>query len=611
MELRGRLMASQERLSLDGLMLRLGENVAEGRFSIGADGGAIDGELTLDIPDSARFAPAFPPALTPDGILSGAVSISGTTGEPRIEASFQGGPLRLGDRWLDRVSARGSLEDAELHIDQLQIQRGNGTLSLTGQYRVDDGTYTARLDGRQLRLRDLVGDNPNALPVQGALSLAFEGSGTLDSPGGAGRVSIDRVVWAQRDLGPVTAQIDLGEGELRATLSLPELHTHVEGVVGLFEDRTFEVTGDVAGLDLSRLLNTQDDIPEVTGTLSATLDATGDGRNWSTVAARLDLRQFEGYIGDAQFSLVNPSTVDYRDDTVRTDAFALSVGGSRLVLDGGLGRTDPGRLDMELVGDLADFVELARVVGADIGAAGDLVMEGSVRAQARASGTFAELDVTADLEVSQATLGFDGHPPVTNLDFRATYGDALLRLTRLRTVWQGAQVTADGRVPVALLVDELPESLLGNGPPSPLSLHVEVDSITPAALSGYLDESTLADLGGEVSATIDLESDELTLHALRGTVDCSARHHHACGHPSGPAPRDTIRDCRWPGPCSRVRLGQRRGLRHAGRHRRPRQRGSAGPHGDRRAGPARALGVHGHRGNRGTCAPHRQRPGES
>lgn len=521
--LAGSLAASPEDVSLNDMVVRLGENAADGRGSLNLDDGVVDGDLRLDFANLSAFAPLLPDAIAPDGALTGRISISGTTDEPHLQASFEGSRLDLGGRHLDQVLARIGLVGTELSLAQLFVQQGDGTLDVKGRYQIDSGAYTAELDGRQLRLSDLLGpDGPEeASPVEGVMNLTFAGSGTLESPGGTGRASIDQLVWSQRELGPLAAQLTLAEGGLRAIVELPAMRSRLEGALGLSpEDRSFDVTGEVAGLDLSQFQLAQADLPSLTGTLSAALTATGDSGDWSNVTGRVDLLALDGSIGDTPFALLAPATVDYRDEALRTDGFALSLSGSRLRIDGELPRADPGRFNLSLDGDLADFVALTRlsVSGDAAEAVADLDMTGAIRAQALVVGTLEQLEITADLDVEAASILAGAQPPVQDLNLRATYENAVLTLEGLGATWQGAQVSARGRLPVTLLVDELPGRLGPSAPSGPVHLEVDVTSITPEALTGFLDADTLADLGGELAVSIDIESDELTLESLRGAL---------------------------------------------------------------------------------------------
>ena len=108
----------------------------------------------------------------------------------------------------------------------------------------------------------------------------------------------------------------------------------------------------------------------------------------------------------------------------------------------------------------------------------------------------------------------------SGLTARGSLQDGVVRMDTLTGYWQGASIDGAGVVPLRLMAQWLPASVLEALPPSPgvAMVRLRVDHLTAAAVSPWLSPETATELDGTMTFTIEGEADRLELAAFKGTL---------------------------------------------------------------------------------------------
>ena len=251
---------------------------------------------------------------------------------------------------------------------------------------------------------------------------------------------------------------------------------------------------------------------------STTLNATIVGSLATLVDTTVEvtLQQFAGRLGSVPISLQQPSvTLSYGPRGLILDETAFDIGESVVEFAGRLMPDGTGILTTHMRGGTDDLRAVFSAIADTQEWLTDVELAGMFTLDATASGPLDAPVVSGRLQVNDGRVSLGDQPPLDQIDLQASYGDGLVALDRLSAMLQGASVRASGMAPLGLWSNRVPTA---PSPEDPARLRVEVESLTPATLAGYLDDATVAQLDGLVNATVVLESDAPTLDAVRATL---------------------------------------------------------------------------------------------
>ena len=520
MRLLARVHATTSRVEVPAVELRAGANLVEGSLVVDLAGEALDGEWRGDLPALGELAATLPERWRPSGAATLSGRVGGTFARPVAEAAIVASNLDVAGQRVDRLEARARLVGPTLEVESFEAaQPTGGRLSASGRYDLDTGRYAVKLRGSDLRASSIPGTaDADAVPLDVAGDIQFEGEGAADRPSGRGTLELRRLAWAGADLGPTRATVTLTEGVATVEAVAGEIDAVLQGTVALFAPRAFDLTGGLADADLARLYRlVSTDEPHIGGIVSLGITASGRLDELADVTAVIDLQRFEARHEEGTLALARPAAVRYENSTLTAEAVELRAGGTSLTLSSSLTREEAGgRLDLRLDGDLADLRPFVPALADREG----LEMSGVIALRATATGSLDRPEVTADLTVQDGHVAVAGLPPARALGFSAAYRDGVLDLTGVRGVWQGAVIVGSGRVPARILEPWLPESYLDTLPAGDATARVtmRVAPITRAALEPWVKPETLAQLDVAIGATLTLEADRPEIDGLRGDL---------------------------------------------------------------------------------------------
>src|SRR6185436_13566930 len=148
--------------------------------------------------------------------------------------------------------------------------------------------------------------------------------------------------------------------------------------------------------------------------------------------------------------------------------------------------------------------------------------EGTVTLDAIVRGTLDHPQPNGTLTVRSPSLAYATVPAVTDLVLNAGIDPTLIRLRTFTARWQGALIGGDGELPWRLVAGASPRlaAWLRALPPEPARarLAIRADNVTQAALNGLVAPERLREIQGNVSASIAVDADGLSLDAVRATA---------------------------------------------------------------------------------------------
>jgi autotransporter translocation and assembly factor TamB len=232
--------------------IRWREQTATARGAIGLTGPTRPLNLTANVQGadlSTVLAGLGRPDIPAQGTISVAATVGGTVESPDANLTVTGTNLQAYNEPLGNLSAQARLQNRVLQVDQLRLDKQEGSLTATGSYNLDTKAYTVEADGRNLHLRQLT--LPNGIPVRGEVNLSAKGSGTIDNPNLAMQLDIDNLQVREDSIGSVDASVNVAGQQANIEAKAPGYNLEVKAVAGTKDPypTTFEIA--LNGADLS------------------------------------------------------------------------------------------------------------------------------------------------------------------------------------------------------------------------------------------------------------------------------------------------------------------------------------------------------------------------
>jgi outer membrane protein assembly factor BamA/autotransporter translocation and assembly factor TamB len=495
------------------------------------DNPSLSGRIEATLPALAQLRVGASPNLQPSGVLNLSGNVSGTVRSPAVDGLLTGEALAIAGQRADRLDASFDLHGGTVRVERLVLTQPAGRLTANGQYDTQTGAILAVATASNLVVNPVPGTQPGEVlvPVAGKLNGEFQLTGTIADPQGSGQLTLDDTRAAERDIGRVSTRLTLGDHQLRAAFELPDLST--TGTASLALGATaggrqaggFALDTQTTDADLARLaarLQLTLSAP-VTGAGSVAAHVEGVRSDLAHARTTVNLQRLEAVVGNVAVRSTEPGRASYDGRTldVAGVSFGIGTGGrSQLRVAGRLGSDGGGTLTATLDGQAGDLQQLALVFLPAESFASRLQIDGRVHADLRAPGTFDRPAFAAEASLDEGRISVIGQPQAATVVARVSYDAGLVKLSRLDAAWQAATLTATGDIPIALVAPKAPAWIGGGQSPAQATgrLQARFDSVTPAVLAPFVDASTMAQLGGLVSGTLELDADRPTLAAIRG-----------------------------------------------------------------------------------------------
>ena len=538
--------ATTDRIAIGDLRAELASNILQGQGAIALATGALSGSATGLVPDVGRLIGPSAGDWEPQGSLRLETTLGGTLRSPTLDGRLDARAVRVAGQPAASVAAHLRLVNHALAVDELTLdQSGGGRLSLTGQYDLARKRYVLDTDARDLviepvttvgtALRPPAEPAPSNIRVPIGARLAFQlhGQGSLASPQLAGAVDLARLTWGTYHIGAAHVGIDVGGGRAVTRLEVPAVHGTATATLGL-DPRTFDLDASLAAADLSTLLRSTGpagpadsasplaadaSARNVHGTATVHARAAGRFDNLAAATADLELRLTDASVAGLDVRADRPVHIRYADRQLLADDVVLGVGASTVSVTGHLG-ADPSAsasLRAALVGTLSDFDPLVQMVSNGKGPQ----VSGSIDLGMEVGGSLSAPDFSGALSLTDASVGVSRWPPVSQIALQSSFNAGVLEIQSAGAEWQGARLTASGRLPIAVLGrDKLPTLLRASIPAGPATARAElrVASATPTMLAPFLGADTLAQVDGRVDLNAVVETTALDLASVVADV---------------------------------------------------------------------------------------------
>lgn len=386
---RARVEASRDRVSVTDIDLVRGSARVGGGIEATLRTGRLAGSLHLDAPEAADLLAAVPERWRLHGPVRVGATLGGSRDGFHLDAVLDGRTLTVAGQPLDRLTASARLTAESIDVSSVTATQDGATLDGRARYAWGDGRYEASFKGDGLTWAGSLFAEQDTKVI---VAVEFDGSGTLDEPGGRGRVAFS--------LSSGKAGAFIADGEARVVLEdrrariegrIPSLAALLTADVGVEAPYAYrgEATFDGApATPLARLLGVEGDIA---GSVRVKAAATGALSNEAAPAVAVDILAVDITAGGVPVSLPAPARLTYRGERLAVSDLTLRVGTGQLAVSGDWSPTHDGRLAGRFDGRVAEVLKLAHAIGLVPGVEADGTLALSVVSTGEPSGTTATL----------------------------------------------------------------------------------------------------------------------------------------------------------------------------------------------------------------------------
>ena len=315
----------------------------DGRFSLGwprRDGGEeMNALVRLESFPAASIRAAF-------GLTEGYLIEGPATGEMRLYGAYRR-LFGVGRLRLDRPTAYGEpfdsaaadlrFEGGGVRLNGLDIRKGAG--SATGAAFIEwDASYSFNLDARGVDVASLAFLPELPRPPSGTIAGTASGVGSLDNPSYAIRATVSDLRIGDEEVGHITGQLDIRDGELRLDLegASSTVALSAAGRVTLSGTQDADLSVRVADWSLDPYVRmfVPEWSPYTRAVLSGSLDVVGPLRDWDRLDATATVQRMRASLLDYEIRNDGPIRLSLDRRVVGIDRLRLAGVGTALDLSG-------------------------------------------------------------------------------------------------------------------------------------------------------------------------------------------------------------------------------------------------------------------------------------
>jgi outer membrane protein assembly factor BamA/autotransporter translocation and assembly factor TamB len=515
--------ANAERVALNGIDASLAGVSAHGDAQWSAANNAVTGSLqgSAALADLPALSPSIPQSLRLGGAVEFSAALSGSTAQPRVALRATGASLDVAGDTIDRLEADVHVAGPEITVDRVAVEKQAGRLEARGTFNLTREAYTAHVAATDFPLHVPLGQD--AAPddsASGRVTATLDGSGTVAAPGGQGHVSIEDARWRKADLGAASATVTLTGRTAAVEFAARDLSLDGHGAAALDADGPLSVSAKWEPADLEPIARRLSISTPISGSAAVAVEWSATRANLINGRGSITLDRADIGIDSQRIRLAQPGRIEADGRAIRTTPIVLATGATTIRIDGMLNETaGTSRLAVTLDGSLADTATLRPLLGP---AAGPMIdsLEGAVHAELSATGTTRDPRISGRFRIGGGRVTVAPGSSLTAIDVDVRYDDSVVVVDRVSAAFQGAMLSATGRVPSGVFVEQLPEPIrpyVGTAA-GPATLSAGIRGITPSVLAPFVGADSLADATLQAEASISLEADRASLDAVRGSV---------------------------------------------------------------------------------------------
>jgi outer membrane protein assembly complex protein YaeT len=479
------------------------------------------------------------PSLFDEGVSGSAeawLESSGTMRTPTLLATITARDVAIAKLPAGDLTSTIAVDREVIRADSIDAQLGSLHLAAAGRY-----SWSGQVAGRfDLTASDLAAVSQSFgltdVPIAGAGRLTGTIQGEARSPIARAELTADGLAVNDTAIGTLDATLGLADRRLAVDASAPRLAIQLNGELDTGEPLAYELVANLDRTSIPALVpeSLRAQVPVRDGTLSATVTAHGELRQPLQATAETVVHALELDLSGTPIALEAPATISFGPEVVSTTGIPLRLGQqSQVRLQGALGRerTLDG-LELSVNAALEDLVALSTPFLTDL----QIDAAGSIAADLRVGGTLLAPQPVGTITLSGGVLHYSDHerdwPPLTDLSLRGRIDQSRIVLESLAAAWQGAMLTAEGSLPLRLIVPAPPPGAATGGEaawgsawlaslpdePRAATLRATLNGIGSNVLAPFVSASQLERVEGEVVAVVSAEADAFELDRTRATV---------------------------------------------------------------------------------------------
>lgn len=442
------------------------------------------------------------------GIVGARGSILGTVDHPLGTFAVTGTNMAAFGETFGSLNANVTLSGHDVRLSRFVIEKpqpaGPGRISATGSYDLSRKAYSLDLQSENVQL--LAMTLPGGRRIGGRLELTAKGAGTISSPAGSARLTIDsQNVDGLAPLGRIVVAASAANHKASITASAERYNVNASAVVGLARPWPTTVKARAEDLPLERLpLNVQ---TRYDGRLTATVDATGDLAQLARGAATAEIEAFSGSWNGQPFSVTSAGALRYDNQRLTIGGLQLTARDSSLNVAGELPLTARGAAGGVTIDAHVNLSTLVPYLPLDTNVSGNgvVTLAGTLR------GTLDAITPDVVLTVENgAVLSPRFGPGASNIQLRARVAGGAAQVEHLTGRWGSATLEASGTIPLDAL-PELPIRFGGTG--GPATIKASVRDLDPAGIP-----AVPRGVSGRVGLDLDASAARADLTALKGQM---------------------------------------------------------------------------------------------
>ncbi len=432
--------------------------------------------------------------------------VGGTVDNPTATGQLTASNLEAYGEPFERLQADVTLRDQIATIPRLTLAKAEnkGTLEASGDFNIKTRDFTVRASTKGMPVE---GFAYNGTTVRGIVDLNANLQGKPDAPAG-------RVELAARDAqvngkvyGNATVNADVANQVATIAAQAPQYKLAANGTIGTATPYPANLTVTLNGTNLADLPLEQK-LP-VEGTVSGKATLVGDLVKYEAANATAELNALDLNYNGQPIRSDGPLRVSYANQVLTIERAALTAGDSRLAVAGTLPlNAQSGRTGAVTVDANVDLPSVARYLPQEQ----QITLQGRADIKGEIRGNLKSIDPNLAITLQNGYFTTAKlSPPIYNATLNAQLRDGALTLDRATFDWGPGSFEAKGTVPLGLIPGQLPFDLPRQQGPAKLS--ADVRRIDLGTIEGLPEQ-----LGGTVSAHLEVEADKPVLEAVRGTL---------------------------------------------------------------------------------------------
>jgi len=406
-----------------------------------ASSDAIQANLSvtqMSVTDLQHLANAHYPV---SGDLSATLSLSGSQLDPRGSGSFSVANARAYDEPVQKLALNLRAENGSV-VSSLNVATNAGSATTNLTFTPKTKAYKLDLTSPGIVLQKLHTVQAKNLAVNGTVSIAAKGQGTLDNPQLEASIQIPRLAMKDRAISDIKADLRVAnqQAELALDSQVMEASVRARGHVNLTGDYEANASFDTSAVPLDALMAAFTTVPEgFKGQTEAHITLKGPLKDKTRIEAHLTIPTLDASYQSVQIGAVRPIKADYVRSVVTLQPAEIRGTGTSLRIQGSVpldGKPAP-----TLTAQGSIDAQILRIADPDLQCSGMVALE--VRTFGSGSGP----QVSGQVRLQNISVSTTTAPMgIQNLNGALDINNDRVQISNVKAQVGGGELTAGGSV---------------------------------------------------------------------------------------------------------------------------------------------------------------------